>query len=148
VSDLTPPQPQQPASQPPYAAPQPTYQPPAAPGYQPPAYPTQQYPGAAPYGVQPGYGAYAPAQKTNGLAIAAMIVAILGFVWALPFIGSLAGAIMGHIALGQIKRTGERGRGMALAGVVVGWIGLGLIVLAVIGLVAFSVVASTSTRYA
>jgi hypothetical protein len=49
---------------------------------------------------------------------------ILGFV--LP----LGGIIAGHIALGQIKRTGEGGHGMALAGTILGYVftGLGLLV--------------------
>lgn len=123
---------------PPYAAP--AYQPPT---YQAPAYPPPAYPGAAPqpgyappagYAAPPapGYGApygYAPARKTNTLAIVSMIAAIVGFIWVLPFVGSLAGAIMGHLSLGQIKRTGEGGRGMALTGVILGWIGVAIAVL-------------------
>ncbi len=138
MSDPTPPQPPiagppTPPVAPPYAT-APTYQPPAYP-VQPPAFPgqqpVQQYPGAAPtYGAAPyGYGGYAPAQKTNVLSIISMIASILGFIWVLPFIGSLAGAIMGHISLNQLKTSGEKGRGMALAGVIVGWIGFGIIVL-------------------
>ena len=30
------------------------------------------------------------------------------------------GAILGFVSLGQIKRTGEQGRGMAIAGIVIG----------------------------
>jgi hypothetical protein len=36
------------------------------------------------------------------------------------FIGALLGVIFGIVALGQIKRTGQRGRGMAIAGIVIG----------------------------
>ncbi|WP_298942751.1 DUF4190 domain-containing protein [uncultured Microbacterium sp.] len=137
MSDPTPPQPPTdgPAlpPPPPYAT-APTYQPPAYP-VQPPAYPgpqpVQQYPGAAPtYPSAPyGYGGYAPAPRTNVLSIVAMIASILGFIWVLPLVGSLAGAIMGHISLNQLKTSGEKGRGMALAGVIVGWIGFGIILL-------------------
>ena len=91
------------------------------------AAPTPGVPPVAPY----AYGAY-PARKTNGLAVASLILSIVGFLWLLPLIGSLAGAIMGHIALGQIKRTGESGRGMALAGVIIGWAGVALVVLGVV----------------
>ena len=63
------------------------------------------------------------------VAIVSMIAAIVGFIWVLPFVGSLAGAIMGHLSLGQIKRTGEGGRGMALTGVILGWIGVAIAVL-------------------
>lgn len=122
------------------------YAPAAPPAYTPPAYPPAAYgaPAASPYGsaqplqTSPGappvmpYGYGYPTRKTNGLAIASMVLSILGFIWVLPFVGSLAGAIMGHVSLGQIKRTGEGGRGMALAGVIVGWIGLGFMILGIL----------------
>lgn len=131
-----------PPTPPPYAAP-PAYGAPASPpyatppAYQPPAYPAA--PQAAPY----GYGGYAPVQPTNTLSIIAMIAAILGAIWILPFIGSLAGAIMGHISLGQIKRTGEKGRGMALTGVILGWIGVGFTVL-IGAIILFGILAATA----
>lgn len=145
MSDLTPPQPHDGAATPPptspvvppYAA-APVYQPPGYPVQAPAAYPAQhpvqQYPGAAPtYAAAPyGYGAYAPAQKTNALAVVSMIASILGAIWVLPFIGSLAGAIMGHISLNQLKTSGDKGRGMALAGVIVGWVGFGFIMLVIL----------------
>ena len=34
--------------------------------------------------------------------------------------------MLGHISRNQIKRTGEAGDGMALAGLVLGWIGISL----------------------
>ncbi len=34
----------------------------------------------------------------------------------------ILGLIFGHIALSQIKKTGERGRGLALTAVIVGWL--------------------------
>jgi len=51
--------------------------------------------------------------KTNTIAILALIFA---------FFVPLLGAIFGHVAMGQIKRSGEEGRGLALAGVIVGWV--------------------------
>ena len=94
-----------------------------------------------------GYGAHAPAQKTNGLSIASLIASILGIIGVLPFVGSLAGAIMGHISLGQIKRTGEGGRGMALAGVIIGWAGVALLLLGVLFLFFVVAVSSGSSQY-
>ena len=77
-----------------------------------------------------------------------MIASIVGAIWIIPFFGSLAGAIMGHIALRQVARTGEKGRGMALAGVLVGWISLGLLVLVILAFVLFGLAAaSTSGSY-
>jgi hypothetical protein len=37
---------------------------------------------------------------------------------------SFIAAIMGHVAMGQIKRTGEGGNGLAIAAVVIGWLSL------------------------
>lgn len=51
--------------------------------------------------------------RTNTLAIIALIAA---------FVVPLAGIIVGHIALGQIKRTGEAGHGLALAGTILGYV--------------------------
>lgn len=108
------------------AAPQ-TY---GAPAYGAPAYGAPAY-GAAPYG-QPGYGYGAAPARTNVLAILSLVASLAGFILFLPIVGQLAGAIMGHIALRRIKETGERGRGLALAGVLIGWISLGLIVVFII----------------
>lgn len=56
---------------------------------------------------------YAPAASTNGLAIAALVCA---------FLFAPLAIVLGHIARGQIKRTGEGGRGLATAGLVLGYI--------------------------
>lgn len=95
--------------------------------------PTPGYP--AP-GAAPAYGQTAPAgAKTNTLAIVSLVASIAGIVlWG---IGSLVGVICGHISLSQIKKTGEQGRGMALAGVIVGYIGLAL---AILGFIIFFIV--------
>jgi uncharacterized membrane protein len=71
--------------------------------------------------------------RTNGLALASIIV-----VW----FSSLIGLILGHVALGQIKRTGEQGRGMAVTAVSVGWVftALGLIAGIIVAVVYFSTV--------
>lgn len=58
-------------------------------------------------------GTFPQAPKTNTLAI----VAFVG-----SFFVSLVGIICGHIALKQIKRTGEGGRGLALAGTIIGYV--------------------------
>ena len=52
-----------------------------------------------------------PGRPTNVLSIIALIGA---------FVIPLAGIIVGAIALGQIKKTGEAGHGLALAGVILG----------------------------
>lgn len=91
----------------------------------------QPAPGQPVYGQQPVYG-YAPyAQRTNTLAIVALI---------LGFVVPLGGIICGHIALGQIRRTGEDGHGLALAGTILGYVFTGLTVLVVIAYIIFIVV--------
>ncbi|WP_156366247.1 peptidylprolyl isomerase [Agreia sp. Leaf335] len=63
--------------------------------------------------------------RTNPLAIVSLISA---------FVLSLVAVITGHLALRQIKRTGEGGRGLAIAGVTIGYAGLvaGIVVIAVL----------------
>lgn len=69
-------------------------------------------------------------KTTNGLAIASMV---LGIVW-VYWIGSILALIFGYIAKGQINASAGRqgGRGMAIAGIVLGWVGLGFLCLAII----------------
>jgi hypothetical protein len=79
--------------------------------------------------------AYQPVQAmptTNGLAVASLIA---GFFW-VAWLGSFLAVIFGHVALGQIKRSGgrETGTGLAIAGLVLGYLGIGMLVL--FGLVA------------
>ena len=57
---------------------------------------------------------YSPSRPTNVLAIISLIASCVGF--------TVPGIIMGHIALHQIKRSGEGGHGLALAGVIVGYV--------------------------
>ncbi|ORV88394.1 hypothetical protein AWC11_14805 [Mycobacterium interjectum] len=55
---------------------------------------------------------------TNGFAVASLVCSLFG--WVCMFIGAFLGIIFGFVALSQIKRTGQKGRGMAIAGIVVG----------------------------
>jgi len=52
---------------------------------------------------------------SNGLAIASLITGII------PGLG-LLGIIFGFVALSQIKKTNEGGKGMAITGIVLGFI--------------------------
>lgn len=121
-----------------YGSQAPTFAPQAPPyGAQAPTYD----PNVPPYGTVPPYGAAAgyygaPAQpRTNGLAIVSLVASISAFL-ILPLIGSVVGVVTGHISLSQIKRTGEGGRGLALTGTILGWVGVGLLVLALFVLLA------------
>jgi hypothetical protein len=98
----------------------------------------QPPPGAypAPYGQPYGYGyPYVPPQRTTGMAIASMVLGILWLYW----VGSILALVFGYIARNQIRERGEAGGGMATAGIVLGWIGVGFIGLAVVVGIAASV---------
>ncbi|MGW2045374.1 DUF4190 domain-containing protein [Streptomyces sp. NPDC001858] len=83
----------------------------------------------APYGMAPypawgqPYNPYGRPPTINGVAIASLVLGILCF---LPAIG----LILGIIALVQIKKRGERGKGMAIAGSILSSLGLALWVMA------------------
>lgn len=72
------------------------------------------------------------AGQTNRLATAALVCGILQFCGLLP--AGIAAIILGHIANRQIRRTCERGRGQAKAGLILGYIGTGLLIVALVGL--------------
>lgn len=103
----------------------------------PPSYAAPQYPASA-YGQQPAvYGYGQPEARTNVLAIISLVASIIGLT-AIPFLGSVAGVITGHMALRQLKTSGEKGRGLALGGTIVGWIGAGFwILVIVVSIIAF-----------
>lgn len=64
-------------------------------------------------------------RPTNGLAIATLVLGICGF--------AIIPVIMGHIALKQIRERGDGGYGLAIAGLILGYIALaGYIILAII----------------
>ncbi len=89
--------------------------------------------GPAPHGVHPQgpygppphaawghpYGAPFARPPVNGVAIAALVLGLLCF---LPAVG----LVLGIVALVQIKRRGERGKGFAVAGAVLSGVGLAL----------------------
>jgi Domain of unknown function (DUF1707)/Domain of unknown function (DUF4190) len=77
--------------------------------------------------------AVSPVAKTNGLAIASLACGLAQFVFG-P-LATIPAIVFGHMARGQIKRTGEQGAGLALAGLVLGWAAVILaIVVIVVGL--------------
>jgi hypothetical protein len=62
------------------------------------------------------------------MAIASMVLGILWLWW----IGSVLALIFGYVARSQIRQRHEGGNGMAVAGIVLGWIGVGTFILFVI----------------
>lgn len=72
-----------------------------------------------PYPVQAATVYVLPA-PTNSLAIASLVTGIIS--WFLcPIVGGILAVIFGHVARGQIRRTGESGSGLAVAGLVLGY---------------------------
>lgn len=66
--------------------------------------------------------------RTNGFAVASLV---LGVLFCLVVTGILA-VIFGNVALGRIEASNgtEKGRGLAIAGIVLGWIGIALLAIA------------------
>jgi hypothetical protein len=90
-------------------------------------------PPPAPPPPAPVQYAYQPVQAlptTNGLAIASLIAGFFWFAW----LGSVMAVIFGHVALGQIKNSGgrETGSGLAIAGLVMGYLGIASLLLFVL----------------
>ncbi|BCY12876.1 hypothetical protein L3i22_079640 [Actinoplanes sp. L3-i22] len=125
-----------------YPAPgQPTYPPAAAypaPGYPPaaaypaPGYPPTGYPGQFPpagyYQQAPGFPAPPnpyQSQETNRLAIISLVTGLIGLI---PF-----GLIFGILAIRQINRTGERGRGQAVGGLIAAGVWMYIVYSIIIG---------------
>ena len=77
-----------------------------------------------------------PVAKTNGLAIASLACGLAQF--AFGPLATIPAIVCGHMARSQIKRTGEQGAGLALAGLILGWAAviLGILVI-VLGLAMF-----------
>ena len=78
--------------------------------------------------------AVTPVARTNGLAIASLACGLAQFVFG-P-LATIPAIVFGHVARHQIKRTGEQGAGLALAGLILGWatVILGIILIVVVGL--------------
>jgi hypothetical protein len=77
-------------------------------------------------------------KQTSSLAIISLVSGILG--WTLvPWLGSLVAIITGHMARAEIRRNPDtmEGDGIAVAGLVLGWLSIGLTVLAIFVVILF-----------
>jgi hypothetical protein len=59
----------------------------------------------------------------NGLAIASLVVGIVSFFIGLYGAVGVVAIILGVIALRQVRERGQRGRGLAIAGIILGAVG-------------------------
>lgn len=103
----------------------------------------QQAPPAAPPAYAPRPALPTTLAHTNTFALVAIITA---------FLQPIAAIVFGHMALGQIKRNGDAGRGIALTGLIIGYVYVAFIILFVIvyvGLLVtmFASLASLSSSY-
>ncbi|MEN9606294.1 MAG: hypothetical protein RL605_122 [Actinomycetota bacterium] len=80
----------------------------------------------------------APAAKNynfnnlNTLAVVSIATALSGF-------GAVAGVITGHVALAQLKRDGKQGRGLAIAGLAIGYVGIAFAVIGGVAKIALGI---------
>lgn len=81
----------------------------------------------------PTLGGAPSGARTSGMAVASLVLGILWLYW----IGSILALIFGYLAKKEIDkdRIHITGRGMAVAGIVLGWIGVGLLILTIIVLI-------------
>lgn len=65
--------------------------------------------------------------RTHTLAVISLAFGLLAW-FGMPVLGAVVAVVCGHVALSEIKRSPElfEGRGMALTGVVLGWLNLAL----------------------
>jgi hypothetical protein len=91
-----------------------------------------QIPGYPDYSTHSDWGSpEATSTKTSGYAVASLVAGVVGLVTCCTFVPSILGIVFGGIAL-PLTHPGEaKGRGMAIAGIVLGIIGViaGIVVL-------------------
>ncbi len=88
-----------------------------------------------------------PVQSTNSLAITSLVLGCLSLV-ACGFLSSIPGAICGHIALSQIKRSSpeQPGRGLAITGLVLNHIVNALLLIGILFFVVLILMGASMTE--
>jgi hypothetical protein len=62
---------------------------------------------------------------------------VLGIVW-VYWIGSILALVFGYVAQKQIRENNQRGNGMAITGIVLGWVGVASLIVFIIVLIVAS----------
>ncbi|MEW6249265.1 MAG: DUF4190 domain-containing protein [Planctomycetota bacterium] len=65
-----------------------------------------------------------PLRRTSGFAVASLVSSVVGLVTCCALAPSILGVTFGAIALGPIRREEQRGRGLAVSGIILGALGL------------------------
>jgi hypothetical protein len=93
-----------------------------------------------------------PTAQTSGMAIASLVMGLAG--WTLfPFLGSILAVVFGYAARREIRRQPEQltGDGLAIAGLVLGWLMIGLsvigLILGAVGLCFFATVSRSGMGF-
>ena len=80
---------------------------------------------------------YVAQTQTSTAAVLSLIFGLLSWI-ILPFIGAVAAVICGHMARSEIKRTpGLDGDGLAVAGMIFGYLHLAVMILSIIAIIIF-----------
>jgi len=69
-------------------------------------------------------------RQTSGMAVASLVLGLVWFFW----VGSVLAVVFGHLALAECQREGKQGQGMAVAGLVLGYIGVATMLFGIIGM--------------
>ncbi len=77
-----------------------------------------------------------PMQRDSGAAIASLVMGIIAWTF-LPFIAALVAIITGHIGISEVNNGNGmvKGKGMAVAGLVMGYVQFGILLLLIVVLV-------------
>ncbi|MEV5597450.1 DUF4190 domain-containing protein [Streptomyces sp. NPDC052496] len=88
-------------------------------------------------------------QPSNAMAVTALVLGVLGvvlglvvFLFWMSWLPALLAVVFGFVGLSQVRKGRARGRGMALAGVILG--GIGLLIATVAGVLVFTAAQKTA----
>lgn len=86
-------------------------------------------------------------RTTNGSAVAALVLGILGLIM-IPLIGPILALVFGYKARREIEDSAgaQEGAGMAIAGIVLGWVGIAFALLMILAAVLLFAVYSVGVR--
>ncbi|MGH7919427.1 MAG: DUF4190 domain-containing protein [Candidatus Dormibacteraceae bacterium] len=89
----------------------------------------RDYPSADAGGWAPAPASWAR-RPTNGMAVASLVLGI-GSLTCAGILSAIPAVVLGHLARARIRQTAEGGEGLALAGLILGYVGIGITILVV-----------------
>jgi len=92
-----------------------------------------------------------PLKPTNSNAILSLVLSLVGLVGGavtgILIFAAIPGVIVGHKALREIKTTAQEGRGLALAGIIIGYCAVGLLLLLLLFVLLFVLLGLAASNY-